>query len=153
MRALRRDSSSLGVGFGEFVAATGIDGGFETGDALQAPLRVGHGLDEFGFAQADRFVFLLVGGEVGAIGIGIVAGQQDGAAGESGFDGVHRGNALAFFGAGATAGLAVGFRFEGGMLLGEFEEFEVVSHGRFFSCRNIASRRAKTNFPQLWKSS
>ncbi len=95
------------VSFGEFVSAAGVDGGFETGDALQAPLRIGHGLDEFGFTQADGLVFPLVGGNEFAVGIRVVGGEKDGAAGESGFDGVHGGDALAFRRAGAgreTAG-------------------------------------------------
>ena len=38
---------------GELNAALSVDGGFESGDALQTPGCVGDGLDEIAFALAD----------------------------------------------------------------------------------------------------
>ncbi len=90
----------FGVGFGELVAAAGVDGHFEAGDALQTPLGIGQGLDEFGFTQAGGAVFGFIGGEMRAIGIGVVAGKEDGTAGQPGFDGVQRRDAFPFLAAG-----------------------------------------------------
>ena len=77
-----------GVVVGELAAAFGVNGVFEAGDAGEPPLGIGQRLDELGFAQAFRLVFGSIGGDVLGVGFGVVARKQDGAPGESGFDGV-----------------------------------------------------------------
>jgi len=59
------------------------------------------------FGGADGLVFVEEALDVGLIGGGIVAWQQDGAAGETGFDGVQRRFGFAFgsFGAGRKLSL------------------------------------------------
>ena len=95
------------VHFGGFVAAAGVDRRFERGDAGETPLGVGKGLNEFGFAGRGGSVFFGIGGEVLAVGVGVVGGEEDGAAGQSSFDGVHGGDAFAFERAGTGGELGV----------------------------------------------
>ncbi len=113
------------VHFGGFVAAAGVDGAFESGDASETPLGVGEGLDELGFAGRGGLVFGGVGGQMLAVGVGVVGGEKDGAAGESGFNGVQGGDAFAFGSARATGSEALLFSFK--LLQGRafFDEFEL----------------------------
>jgi hypothetical protein len=77
-------------GFGEFNMAARVDGHLEAGDASETPGRIGDGLDQIGFALADRFELVLVREDVVLVFDGIVRGKQNGAAGEGVFDGVQR---------------------------------------------------------------
>ena len=81
---------------GEFDAAFGEDGVFESRDAEKTPIGIGDGLHELAFAETDRFIFFLESGEVALVGGGVIGGEQDGAASETGFDGVERRFGLAF---------------------------------------------------------
>jgi hypothetical protein len=90
-----------GVGFvgefaGEFAMAERVESGFERSDAEQAPFGVGDGLDEDVFVVIGRREFGEVAIKVLPIDGGIVGRQEDGAAGEAGFDGVHGGFGFAF---------------------------------------------------------
>jgi hypothetical protein len=69
----------VGKLFGKFVAAASVDGHFESGDALQAPIGIGKRLDESGFAQTDGAEFGLIVLNVTLILSGIVCGEQHGA--------------------------------------------------------------------------
>ncbi len=119
-------AGEVGVHLGRFVAAAGVNGGFECGDAGETPLGVGEGLDEFRFARAGGLVILSVSGQVLAVGFCVVGGQEDGAAGESGLDRVHRGDAFAFGGAGAAGSdtLFLGLEFLQSRIF--FDEFELL---------------------------
>ena len=94
------------------MAAAGVDGAFESGDAGETPLGVGEGLDELGFTGRGGLVFGGVGGQMLAVGVGVVGGEKDGAAGESGFNGVQGGDAFAFGSARAAGAEALLFGFK-----------------------------------------
>jgi hypothetical protein len=105
---------------GEFFASAGIDGHFETGNALQTPLDIGKRLDQFAFAQADRLKFRFISGDVLAVGFGVVGRQQYGAAGEPGFHSIHRGNGPSYGPTGAGGKLGIGtIRGDGGFGSGD----------------------------------
>ena len=85
--------SDGGIGFvGEFAgkvaAADGVDAGFERGDAEEPPFRFGDGLREGLFVVGYGLVFGEEAGYVLDIDFAVVGGEEDGAAGESGFYGV-----------------------------------------------------------------
>jgi hypothetical protein len=65
-------------------------------------MSVGERLDESEFRVADGLVLFAESGEMGLIERGIFGGQQDGAAGEPGFEGVERRGSLTFSGVGAV---------------------------------------------------
>ena len=77
-----------GEQIGEFHPSEGKDAHFEGGDAGQAPFGIGEGLDQSQFLVANGLVALAESGEMGLIERGIFGGQQDGAAGEPGFEGI-----------------------------------------------------------------
>ncbi|MGH9582376.1 MAG: hypothetical protein ACRD4O_05525 [Bryobacteraceae bacterium] len=83
MSALRTASSWVG---GEFEAAGRVDAHFEGGDAEQTPLGIGERLDEIVLGVAAGFVVVEGALNVLPISIGIVTGQQNGAASETCFD-------------------------------------------------------------------
>jgi hypothetical protein len=76
------------VGFAVEGAIACVDGHFEAGDSLQTPGDVGEGLGEQGFALAFGRDFVEEGLDVGLVAVGVIGGQQDGAAGERFFGGV-----------------------------------------------------------------
>ncbi|MBV9300709.1 MAG: hypothetical protein JOY62_09370 [Acidobacteriaceae bacterium] len=83
--------ADLGVFFvlellGKREAADGVDAHFERRDAEQAPFGVGERLRESGFFIAGGFVLIEEALDVLLVSGVIVARQQDGAAGEPGFD-------------------------------------------------------------------
>ena len=82
----------FGKFFGEFAAADGVDRRFESRDAEEAPLGFGDGVDERFFGVVRRLELREETGDVVVEGLTIVGGEEDGAAGEPGFDGVVRGN-------------------------------------------------------------
>ena len=67
--------------FGELDVASGEDRRFQRGNAAQSPGSVGDGLDQIGFALTDRLEFVLIGADVALIFGGIVASQENSAAG------------------------------------------------------------------------
>ncbi len=75
---------------GELDAREGIDAVLETGDAGEAPFGVGEGLDQRGFLFANRVEGLDAVQKFGLVEFGVVAGQQDGVAGEAGLQGIAR---------------------------------------------------------------
>jgi hypothetical protein len=77
-------------GFGELEVAAGEDGGFQSGNAAQAPSRIGDGLHQIGFALPDGLELFLVGADMALVFGGIVGGEEDGATREGGFDGIQR---------------------------------------------------------------
>ncbi len=68
--------------------AAGVDGHFESGDAAQPPHGIGDGLNQLGFEPAYGAELFLISGEEALVFGGIVRGQEDRAAGETGLDGV-----------------------------------------------------------------
>jgi len=64
-------------------------------------------LHEIGFLVADGRELFRIRGEVALVFGGIVSGEQDGAAGERGFDGVQRRSGFAFAGLGTRRELCV----------------------------------------------
>jgi len=88
----------FGEQLGEFHPAEGKDGQLEGGNAGDAPVGVSEGLDESELFIAHRLVAVAELGEMGLIERGIFGGQQDGAAGEPGFEGVEGGFGLTIFG-------------------------------------------------------
>ena len=78
----------LGMAVGELLAANVDEGHFEAWDAVETPAGVDDRLDEGEFLGAGGFEFLLVSEEEGLVLVGVVGGEDDGAAGETGFDGV-----------------------------------------------------------------
>ena len=71
------------VQFGVAHAAYGEDGRFEIGDAVDAPLRVGEHLRELELAFGSRLQIAAEALDVRGIGVGVFAGEQDLASGES----------------------------------------------------------------------
>lgn len=69
-------------------AALGVDGGFERGDALETPCGIGDRLNQLSLYGADGSEIFRVLAEVLFVGGGVFGCEQDGAAGETGFDGV-----------------------------------------------------------------
>lgn len=65
-------------------------------DAALAPNDIGDGLDQIALALADGMEFLGIGLIETLVFGGVFGGKHDGAAGESGYDGVHRGFCFAF---------------------------------------------------------
>ena len=108
------DHAGLSVGWfggeflGELAAAAGIEGEFESGDAAETPIGIGDRLNQLGFADADGLEFADEAINILFVGGGIVGGQQDGAAGEGGFESVGGGLGFAFRGAGAGGEGGVG---------------------------------------------
>ena len=80
----------FGVEVGEFEQAEGVDAGFERGDAEDAPFGVGNHLHERVFLVGGGGFLFEVAVEMGLVSDGIVCWEEDGLAGESGFDGVQR---------------------------------------------------------------
>src|SRR5690349_15880843 len=80
----------FGEGFGELDVAAGEDGGFQSGNAAQAPSRVRDGLHQIGFALPDGLELFLVGSDMALVFGGVVRGEENGATGEGGFDGIQR---------------------------------------------------------------
>ncbi len=78
------------VGGGEFFLADGEEGVFEGWNSVETPAEVGDGLYEGGFFGADGFQQFFVREDVGLIGDGVVGREEDGDAGEAGFEGVER---------------------------------------------------------------
>ena len=84
----------VGIEVCEFLLAEDVDGGFEWGDAEDAPFGIENGL--------NKLLFLIGGGGVlveEAVAVlfvegSVFGGEEDGAAGESGFDGVEAGDRL-----------------------------------------------------------
>jgi len=81
--------------FGELRAASGVDGHLERGDAQEPPFGVGNGLHQEGLANADGVEFFDLLGQVLLIGGGILAREQDRAAGETCFDSIQAGAGFA----------------------------------------------------------
>jgi hypothetical protein len=65
-----------------------VNSHFERRDAKQPPFGVGDRLDERFFGSRRRFVLVEKSLDVLLVSCGFFAGQQDGAAGQSGFHGV-----------------------------------------------------------------
>ena len=105
---------AAGIGFGcvvagivldEFQAAGSEDGEFEAGDLVETPADVGDGLDEGAFFGADGLKFGFVRIDVQDIFAAFLGGEEEqGFAGEAGFDGVEAG-----FGLTLGGGWSVGF--------------------------------------------
>ena len=105
--------AELGVGFmgavgGEFVTAERVETGFESGDAEEAPFGIGDSLREVLFDVVGGVEFLVDEGDEGLIGGDVVSGQDDGAAGETGFEGVVGGNEFPLLGFRTRGRLGVG---------------------------------------------
>ena len=81
-------AAAAATAFGELLAANVDEGHFEAWDAVETPARVDDRLDEGEFFGAGGFEFLLVSKEEGLVLVGVVGREDDGAAGETGFDGV-----------------------------------------------------------------
>ena len=73
---------------GEFAAAHGVEAGFERGDAEKPPLGIGDGLGESFFVVGGGGELQKRAVEMVVVGVAVVGGQQERAAGEPGFDGV-----------------------------------------------------------------
>ena len=71
-----------------FETAEGVDAGFERGNAQQTPFGVGERLDERALGIGGGRPLGLDAGDVGGVGGGVLGWQQDGAAGETGFQSV-----------------------------------------------------------------
>jgi hypothetical protein len=82
----------------EFEAAFGEQSHFENRDAAETPIGIGDRLHEIGFLVADGRELFRIRREVALVFGGIVTGEQDGAAGERGFDGVQGRSGFAFAG-------------------------------------------------------
>ncbi len=105
--------AELGVWFmgavgGEFVAAERVETGFESGDAEETPFGIGDSLREVLFDIVGGCEFSIDEGDEGLIGGDVVGGQDDGAAGETGFEGVVGGDEFPLFGFGTGRGLGIG---------------------------------------------
>lgn len=74
--------------FGEFHAPLRIDGHLERWNTIQTPGDGGEGMDQSRFLRADGAEFAFKGGDVALVGGGIIGGEEDGAAGESGLDSI-----------------------------------------------------------------
>jgi hypothetical protein len=59
-RRAARAGIEIGDFGGEFRTSSGVDGFFETRNAVETPSGVGEGLDEFAFALTDGLVGLFV---------------------------------------------------------------------------------------------
>jgi hypothetical protein len=95
----------------EFQAAFGEEGHFKTGDASQTPAGVGDGLNESAFFGTGGLELFFVGEDMSLIAGSVVGRQQDGMAGEAGFDGVEGNGGFASFcfrAAGLESVLAIG---------------------------------------------
>ena len=66
---------------GELCTSASINGEFQSGDAAKTPDGIGDGLHEIGFTLPDRLELPLISVEKALIFGGIVAGEEDGAAG------------------------------------------------------------------------
>jgi hypothetical protein len=73
---------------GQLAAADGVNSGFERGNALQPPKRIGEGMGEALFFIFNGGELLENSFDVRLIGRAVVRWQEDGAAGETGFQGV-----------------------------------------------------------------
>ena len=112
---------------GKLGAAQSVDAHFECEYAIETPGVVGEQLDESAFASAHGPEFFEEIGDVVFVGGGIVGGEQDGAAGECGFDGVEGGFGFAF--RGLRAGRELGVSAVGGELGGGDGWTEVLTRG------------------------
>jgi len=105
----------VGEFLGELAAADGVDAGFERRDAEQAPFGIGDELHQSLLGIRGRLMVEEETFDVVGVGFDVVGGQQDGAAGEPGFEGVR--------GAGRVAGCIGGepewecYRFFSGLLV------------------------------------
>jgi hypothetical protein len=72
------------------VLREGEQGHFELGDAVEAPAAIDEGLDEGEFQETNGLEFGEEAVEKSLVFGGVVGGKEDGAAGESCFDGVKR---------------------------------------------------------------
>ena len=75
----------IGEQANEFKAAEGVDAGFERGDAQQAPFGIGERLDERALRIGGGLPLSFAAGNVSGVGGGVLRWQEDGAAGEAGF--------------------------------------------------------------------
>ncbi len=109
-----------GIELGDALFAAALkESQFERRDAKEPPVGVGERLDEDGFAFGDGLELVFVLFDVVLVAGGIVGREQDGAAGESGFDGV--GGRAGFAFRGARTGRELGIGAIGGELgFGEF---------------------------------
>ena len=82
--------------------------GFEAVDAADAPTAVGDGLDQFGFAIGLGIEAIGVREQMGFVAFGVVGGEQDGVAGEAGFQGIAGRLGLAFGGLRTRGELGIG---------------------------------------------
>jgi len=69
---------------GEFDAAFGEESHFQSRDTAKAPPGIGDGLDELTFTETDRQKLLLEGVQMALVAGGVIAEQENRAAGESG---------------------------------------------------------------------
>ncbi len=102
---------------GKLHVAAGEDGHLQRNGAPHTPPDIGDGLSQLAFARANRLELFFEGSDVGFVGGGVVAGEENGAAGERGFDGVQTRFGFAFrsFGSGGQLGVgAVGGELGGG---------------------------------------
>ncbi len=81
---------------GELDATEGVDAHFERGDAKQTPFGIGERLDERVFGVGAGLLFGEEAPDVLFVRSSIITRQQNGAASESGFDGVEGRNRAAF---------------------------------------------------------
>ena len=95
-------------------AAESVEAGFEGGDAEETPFGIRDALREVLFDVVGGGEFLVDEGDEGLIGGDVVSGQDDGAAGETGFEGVVGGDEFALFR--FRAGLRLGVGAVGGEL-------------------------------------
>ena len=72
----------------EFQAAEGIDAHLKGGNAGDAPMGIGEGLNQRQFLVAYGLALFAELGEMGLVERGIFGGQQDGAAGKPGFESI-----------------------------------------------------------------
>ncbi len=75
---------------GELEAAKGVDAHLERGNAKETPLRISERLDEIFFVVTDGLMVFEISLDVPLISSGIIGGQQDSAAGETGFNSIQR---------------------------------------------------------------
>ena len=87
---------------GELAAADSVDSGLERGNAIEPPERIGEGLGEALFFVAFGSELLEDSFDLRLIGRDVVGWQQDGAAGETGFQSVVGDFGFSFRRSGAT---------------------------------------------------
>ena len=100
-RVARFGISFVGVEVCEFALAEEVDAGFERGDAEDAPFGIEDGLDELLFLLGGGGVLVEEAVAVLFIERGVFGSEENGAASESGFDGVEAGDGFASGGGGS----------------------------------------------------